>query len=55
MPEEIDLANEIEIVETDNVVTEQDRGRLEEMTVTRNEEIKWQAKPLGGENILPVW
>ena len=39
MPEELDVANEIEIEEKDSLVTEEDRRRT----------------PMGGENILPVW
>ncbi|KAL7396481.1 hypothetical protein ABVT39_006460 [Epinephelus coioides] len=40
MPEGLDVANEIEIEETDSAGTEEDRGGQEEMTVTRKEEIK---------------
>uniref|UniRef100_A0A8D0AN67 PiggyBac transposable element-derived protein domain-containing protein n=1 Tax=Sander lucioperca TaxID=283035 RepID=A0A8D0AN67_SANLU len=45
MPEELDVANEIEIEEKDSAVTEEDRGGQEEMTVTRKEEIKWRHRP----------
>lgn len=39
MPEELDVAEEVEIEETDSIGTEEDRGQ-EEMTVTSKEEIK---------------
>ncbi|KAM3625846.1 uncharacterized protein V6R79_018497 [Siganus canaliculatus] len=51
MPEELDVAHEIEIEGTDNVVTEEDSirtekdDRQEEMTVTGKEEIKWRHRP----------
>lgn len=42
MPEELEVAVEVEIEETNSVVTEEDRGGQEEMTATRKEEIKWR-------------
>ncbi|KAM4580374.1 piggyBac transposable element-derived protein 3-like [Odontesthes bonariensis] len=45
MPEELDVAVEVEIEETDSVVTEEDRGGQEGLTVTRKEEIKWRHRP----------